>query len=119
MHHQPNCVREQDITPEALRDWADRGEEFNAAHLRGSTSPGTCLGELCGASARAYDTDRRRSRINYVIVSYGTPIAWRVGSRWRITTETISSSIARHQRLVCAAFGCASALPTTEKAGAA
>lgn len=99
-------VREAQITPELLREWAGHDQEFSAANLRGGPHPCTTAGELDTEARATYLQDLRRRRIGYVIVSCGTPIAWRTGSRWQIISVFLSTSIRRHQVLVCAAFGC-------------
>lgn len=80
-----------------IRRYADAQIGFTAANMSGRTGPMGGPGRLEGASLNAYIADR--DRVDYVVYSYATPIAWRrLDGTWCVVEQKFSPSTSRHQR---------------------
>jgi len=55
----------------------------------------TYRGYLRGHALRAYDADR--AQIDFVVRSYGTPIAWHTPAGWKRVVDHFSATTGKHQ----------------------
>lgn len=53
-------------------------------------------GRLKGSEAQAALKNSNKAGVEYVIYSYGTPIAWKSGGVWYVVTEKLSASTTKH-----------------------
>lgn len=87
----------------SFQDYArvlDAGEKFTTS---GSLSGGPITGGVSGMSAGLLDAKWYPSvgRADYVVRSYGTPIAWRIPNEgWVIPEDGYSQSTTRQQNLI-------------------
>lgn len=88
------------LTEGKINQWAEDGDEFEAASMSGRPgNPGPWgAGRLDDDWAALLAEHGAAGDISYVIYSYATPIAWRTSRGWVIVTRTFSVTTgARHQ----------------------
>ncbi len=81
-----------------IQRWSRQGDAFEAASVKGvPTSVDT--GRLDGDWAKVYREDQ--PTIVYTVVSYWTPIAWKLqNGEWVVPDQHHSGSTSRHQSIV-------------------
>lgn len=77
--------------------------EFEGNSMRGQSRPPLYRGWLNDREAEAYDA--AREDIDYVVISYQTPIAWHTREGWFICDRTFSAMTSKHQSHIRAAVG--------------
>lgn len=80
-------VQINQLTPSKIQQWAEDGVEFDAASMSGRVGY-TDVGRLNEDWTRLYRDDR--PKVNYTVLSYATPIAWRTPDGWTIVTQSFS-----------------------------
>lgn len=75
------------------------GQEFKASALSGVNAN---VSGLSGAFGRLDAQEFARfkqdeTRIDYVVYSYGTPIAWRTSEAWYVVEQKFSVTTSKHQ----------------------
>lgn len=84
------------LNPESIEQFVEDGESFKAASMSGHPGYDGGSGRLDEKWTARQRADRRGTR--YTILSYGTPIAWRLKNGWVIVDQTFSQTTsARHQ----------------------
>lgn len=84
----------------AIQEGVDNLTPFKVGNVSGNTYTGT-LGRLPEPFRSAYDGNH----VAYVILSYATPIAWRlVGGQWVVPPVKYSVTTTNHQNTVLTAF---------------
>lgn len=78
------------------------GREFNCTNMsaRKVPSPGysPMPGDLAGDDLAAFMSDRRNGLIDYVVMSFSTPIAWRRKDKtWHVVEQKFSTTTSKHQ----------------------
>jgi hypothetical protein len=88
----------RNISASDINSWSRDGDPFVAAHMEGiPTSAST--GRLDGDWAKVYNEDL--PKIVYTVLSYWTPIAWKLQSgEWVVPDQRHSPSTSRHQGVV-------------------
>lgn len=77
------------------------GQEFKASALSGVNAS---VSGLNGAFGRLNAEEFARFkqdeiRVDYVVYSYGTPIAWRTSEAWYVVSQKFSVTTSKHQNL--------------------
>lgn len=92
-------------TLKALQHGVDTLTPFTAGNVKGVTG-GTDSGRLPDEIAAEYREAARNGAIAYTVLSYATPIAWRlIDGRWVQPVVTYSVTTTAHQSRVAAAIG--------------
>lgn len=86
------------------------GEEFKSGAMVATKLDGNLVhphpGRLEGPTALRWHRELHQDRIDYVVWSYATPIAWRLkDGTWVAPLDKYSPTTSRHQRFVYLAVG--------------
>lgn len=78
------------------------GQEFKASSLSGVNAN---VSGLSGAFGRLNAEEfaqfkQDETRVDYVVYSYGTPIAWRTNEAWYVVEQKFSVTTSKHQNYV-------------------
>jgi hypothetical protein len=73
-------------------------EDFLAASLAGHFPSSGLTGRLNAAEAAEFEQDFLS--MSYVVMSYGTPIAWEWDGGWHVVEQKFSVTTSKHQSIV-------------------
>lgn len=89
-------VSQRSLSANDIQRYAREGESFEAASISGMPGAGD-PGRLNEAWAQRYL--QHRSRIQYTVRSYATPIAWKLAEGWVVPDQRHSSTTSKHQAI--------------------
>jgi hypothetical protein len=92
-------------TLKALQEGIDNGTPFKAASVSGTADPSSYTGRLPEPYASQYLNAYHAGRIVYVVLSYATPIAWKLDDgQWVQPDARYSATTSGHQSRVAVAI---------------
>jgi len=87
------------VTQHEARQYIAERRDFTASALTGRSVAPAAWGRLIGLDCQMYRS--AQTRIDYVVLSYGTPIAWHLPDYgWHLIEYRFSHTTSRHQSLL-------------------
>ena len=75
----------------------DKLEEFTCGNVSGRRGAYGGTGRLPADLARGLREAQAEGRLEYVLYSYWTPMAWRIDGEWTFPDESYSATTSNHQ----------------------